>query len=105
MKTFTSSSTSELSRAFEIDHALTEMEREIDLLLNLTPLNAPEAWVDFERSGFAHAPALQSRPLEFKPDLVKRRLYDLEIEQVEDPAPREPLLGKARRDHATDHAA
>lgn len=94
MKTSTSSSTSELSWALEIDHALTEMEREIDLLLNITPLNAAEAWVDFERSGFTHVPALQSRPLEFKPDLVKRRLYDLEIEQVEDSALENLFLGK-----------
>ena len=105
MTTSTRSSTSELSRALEIDHALTEMEREINLLLNITPVNAAEAWVDFERSGFTHVPALQSRPLEFEPDLVKRRLYDLEIEQVEDPALENLFLGKARRDHATDHAA
>jgi uncharacterized protein (TIGR02421 family) len=76
----------ELSYALEIDHALTEIEREIDLLLNITPVNAAEAWVDFERSGFASVPTLQSRPLRFEPDLVKRRLYNLEIERVEDPA-------------------
>jgi len=79
-------SPADLSQALEIDHALTEMEREIDLLLNLTPTNAADAWADFERGGFASVPALQSRPLGFEPDLVKRRLYDLEIELVEDPA-------------------
>jgi uncharacterized protein (TIGR02421 family) len=76
----------DLSHALEIDHALTGLELEIELLLNLTPLNAAEAWVDFERGGFASAPALQSRPLSFEPDLIKRRLYDLEVERVEDPA-------------------
>lgn len=74
-----------LSYALLIDHALTEIEREIDLLLNITPVNAAEAWVDFERGGFSGEPALQSRPLRFEPDLMKRRLYDLEIERVEDP--------------------
>ena len=75
-----------LSYELEIDHALTEIEREIDLLLNITPVNAAEAWVDFERGGFASEPTLQSRPIRFEPDLVKRRLYDIEIERVEDPA-------------------
>ena len=84
----------ELSYALEIDHALTEIERELSLLLNITPLNAAQAWVDFERSGFAREPVLQSRPLEFEPDLVKRRLYDLEIEQVEDAALENLFLGK-----------
>ena len=72
--------------ALEIDHALAEIERELEVLLNLTPVNAAEAWADFERSGFSTVPALQSRPLGFDPDLVRRRLYDLEIEHVEDAA-------------------
>ncbi|MPZ91467.1 MAG: DUF1704 domain-containing protein [Actinobacteria bacterium] len=84
----------DLSHALEIDHALTEMERDINLLLNLTPVNASEAWADFERGGFASAPAMQSRPLSFEPDLVKRRLYDLEIERVEDPALENLFLAK-----------
>ena len=78
--------TDELSGALEIDHALTELEREIDLLLNITPVNAAEAWNDFERSGFAKVPTLRSRPLGFEPDLVRRSLYNLEIERIEDPA-------------------
>lgn len=70
----------------QIDHRLTEIERELEVLLNLTPVNAAQAWADFERSGFSTVPALQSRPLGFDPDLVRRRLYDLEIETVGDPA-------------------
>ncbi len=87
-------SPTELSYALEIDHALTEIERGISLLLNITPVNAAEAWVDFERGGFAGEPALQSRPLKFEPDLIKRRLYNLEIERVEDPALENLFLAK-----------
>jgi uncharacterized protein (TIGR02421 family) len=76
----------ELSHVLDIDHALAEIEREIDPLLNVTPVNAAEAWLDFERSGFDQVPSLRSRPLDFEPDLVRRRLYGLEIERVEDPA-------------------
>jgi len=84
----------ELADALAIDHALTELEQELDVLLNITPVNAAEAWADFERGGFATAPALQSRPLEFEPDLVKRRLYALEIERVDDPALKSLFLEK-----------
>ena len=41
----------ESSRVGEIDHALTEVQRQVDLLLNITPTNSNEAWLDFERSG------------------------------------------------------
>ncbi len=70
--------------ALDIDRALTEIEKELDLLLNITPVNAAQAWADFERSGFSTIPALQSRPLEFDPDLLRRRLYHLQIESVAD---------------------
>lgn len=75
-----------LAPALDIDARLTEIERSLDLLLNVTPVNAAEAWTDFERSDFATVPMLRLRPLGFEPDLVRRDLYDLEVEDVADPA-------------------
>jgi uncharacterized protein (TIGR02421 family) len=69
-----------------VDAALTEIELGLDLLLNLTPVNAAEAWTDFEKNGFATVPTLRSRPLDFEPDVVLRDLYAIEIERVEEPA-------------------
>src|SRR5689334_9274482 len=80
------SSERRLGPAVEIDERLTAIERRLDLLLNLTPVNAAEAWADFERGDFGAAPTLRLRPLEFEPDLLRRELYDLEIETVDDPA-------------------
>ena len=68
----------------------------MNLLLNVTPVNAAEAWADFERSDFATVPTLRLRPLEFEPDLVRRDLYNLEIENVTDPALH--TLFRAKRD-------
>ena len=79
-------STPILGPALDIDARLTEIERGLNLLLNVTPVNAEEAWGDFERSDFGTPPTLQLRALEFEPDLVRRDLYDLEIEDVTDPA-------------------
>jgi uncharacterized protein (TIGR02421 family) len=89
-------STPQLEPALEVDARLTEIERGMNLLLNVTPVNAAEAWVDFERSDFATAPSLRLRPLEFEPDLVRRDLYDLAVEDVTDPALH--TLFRAKRD-------
>lgn len=85
-----------LGPARDIDARLTEIERGLNLLLNVTPVNATEAWTDFERSGFRRVPSLRLRPLEFEPDLVRRDLYNLEIEKVTDPALH--TLFRAKRD-------
>lgn len=75
----------ELSAAKAVDARLATIERELKLLLNVTPTNGAEAWRDFKRSGFEVVPTLQSRPLDFDPDLLMRDLYNIEIEQVDDP--------------------
>src|SRR5215204_2617261 len=81
-----SSPTEQLAPALDIDARLTEIERRVNMLVNVTPLNAAEAWADFERSDFGTAPTLRLRPLDFDPDLAQRDLYDLEVENVDDPA-------------------
>ena len=88
--------TEQLAPALDIDARLTGVERSLNLLLNLTPVNAAEAWADFERSDFATVPTLRLRPLEFEPDLVRRDLYSLEVENVADPALH--TLLRAKRD-------
>ena len=88
--------TRQLGPALDIDARLTEIERSVDLLLGITPVNSAEAWADFERSDFATVPTLRLRPLEFEPDLVRRDLYSLEIENVADPALH--TLFRAKRD-------
>jgi uncharacterized protein (TIGR02421 family) len=85
-----------LKPALEVDARLCELERTVDVLLNTTPVNAADAWLDFERSDFGTAPTLRLRPLDFDPDLVLRDLYDLRIEDVEDPALH--ALFRAKRD-------
>ena len=62
------SSTQHLAPALDVDARLTEIERSLNLLLNVTPVNAAQAWADFERSDFGTVPTLRLRPLEFEPD-------------------------------------
>lgn len=86
----------DLAPALEIDARLVEIERDVNVLLNTTPVNAAQAWADFERSDFGTVPTLRLRPLDFEPDLVLRDLYDLEVENVTDPALH--TLFRAKRD-------
>ena len=90
------SATDQLASALQLDASLTEIERSANLLVNVTPLNAPEAWTDFERSDFGTSPTLRLRPLDFDPDLLRRDLYNLRTEDVTDPALH--ALFQAKRD-------
>ena len=90
------STTEQLGPALDIDARLTEIERTANPLVHVTPVNAQDAWSDFERSDFGAPPTLRLRPLEFHPDLLRRDLYDLRLEDVTDPALH--ALFRAKRD-------
>jgi uncharacterized protein (TIGR02421 family) len=70
---------------WEVDQQLARISQSFDLLLLATPINHDRAWNRFLRSGFEKAPSFHYRPLPIDPALVKRRLYQIQIERVEDP--------------------
>lgn len=70
----------------EADAVLTEIATSFDFLLDVTPVNTEVAWNEFCRGVRARAPTLQYRMLAVDPELLKRRLYDLPLERLEDPA-------------------
>ncbi|HSF99158.1 MAG TPA: tyrosine/phenylalanine carboxypeptidase domain-containing protein [Ornithinibacter sp.] len=90
------STTEQLGPALDIDARLTVIERTANPLVHVTPVNAQDAWSDFERSDFGIPPTLRLRPLEFEPDQLRRDLYDLRVEDVTDPALH--ALFRAKRD-------
>lgn len=71
--------------ARQVDRELTAIARSFDFLLQVTPVNVTRARATFERHGYDRAPEFDYRPLVVDGDLVKRRLYDLPIERLEDP--------------------
>jgi uncharacterized protein (TIGR02421 family) len=70
---------------WETDSQLSEISNSFDFLLNLTPINTEAAWNKFKQSHFEKVPVFYYRPLPIFPPLVKRKLYDIRIEKVEDP--------------------
>ncbi len=69
----------------QADRRLAEIAGRIDYLLAITPLNTEAAWAEFRESGFSVDPTFHYRPLTVDPDLLKRALYAVPIEEVEDP--------------------
>ncbi|MCF7811687.1 DUF1704 domain-containing protein [bacterium] len=70
---------------WEIDKKLANISNSFDFLLQVTPVNTNSAWVKFQNSHFEKTPELYYRPMLIDPVLVKRRLYQIPIERVEDP--------------------
>jgi uncharacterized protein (TIGR02421 family) len=77
--------TSVVKAVLDIDRQLAEIDRSFDLLLQATPVNAESAWREFGRSRFEKPPVFYYRPLAVDPVLLKRQLYLIPVERVEDP--------------------
>ncbi len=67
------------------DEGLTEISRSFDFLLQVTPVNAERAREVFDRHGGQRAPEFDYRPLIVDVPLLKRRLYNLPLDRLEDP--------------------
>lgn len=70
---------------WEVDRRLAEISDSFDFLLQVTPVNAEGAWKEFRRSRFKTAPRFYYRPLAVDPTVLKRRLFGMRIEDIEDP--------------------
>lgn len=77
--------TSLVKAARLVDQQLCEVSESFDFLLQATPTNTEKAWQAFQDSGHQTAPRLYYRPLPYHPSLLKRRLFEIEIERIEDP--------------------
>jgi uncharacterized protein (TIGR02421 family) len=68
------------------DRELADIDGSFDTLLLVSPVNAAAAWERFRDSGYEKPPDFRYRLLPIDPDLLKRRLYAIPLEEVEDPA-------------------
>ncbi len=69
----------------EADIALAEISRDFDILLHVTPVNVAAAWSEFSKGRFARSPEFHYRPRPLQPARLKRRLYEIPLERIEDP--------------------
>ena len=80
----------------EVDAQLAEVSDAFDFLLQVTPANFAAAFRRFEKAGYRGRPAFQYRPLPADPAILKRRLYEIRIERIEDPTIAFLFRGKRR---------
>lgn len=71
--------------ASRVDAALADVSSAFDLLLMISPVNTDQAYRAFRRSKYSKAPKFAYRHLDIDPTKLKRALYSLPIDQVEDP--------------------
>jgi uncharacterized protein (TIGR02421 family) len=69
----------------EADEALTEISRSFDFLLQVTPVNTERARQQLLRDDAERDPEFDYRPLIVDVPAMKRRLYNLPLERLEDP--------------------
>jgi uncharacterized protein (TIGR02421 family) len=70
---------------WEVDRRLAQISENFDLLLHVTPVNAAQAWTEFEHSQFQETPEFHYRPRSADPSLLKRELYQIPLERIGDP--------------------
>ncbi|QLE00216.1 DUF1704 domain-containing protein [Galbibacter sp. BG1] len=73
-------------KVYEIDKKLSRLERSYKFLWLVSPSNIHNIKKTFFNSGFEKILDYHYRLLPVDPDLIKRRLYNLKIEDVDDPA-------------------
>lgn len=69
----------------KVDNELAEIDNAVDLLLNVTPINSEQAWQSFRKSRFSETPEFHYRALRVDPAQLKRQLFAVPLECVEDP--------------------
>jgi uncharacterized protein (TIGR02421 family) len=70
---------------WEADRRLAAVGDAFDLLWQATPINTSAAWNEFKRTGFERPPEFHYRPLTIEPAALKRQLFSIPIEKIEDP--------------------
>lgn len=70
---------------WEVDERLAEISNAFDFLLYVSPANPEPAWREFKRRRCERVPEFIYRFSPADPALLKRRLYQVPIERIEDP--------------------
>lgn len=68
-----------------VDRNIDEIASTFDFLLAVTPINAEAAFEAFKASGHGAQPAFLYRPLGLQVETVKRKLFSISFEHLEDP--------------------
>ncbi|MBF0370058.1 MAG: flavohemoglobin expression-modulating QEGLA motif protein [Magnetococcales bacterium] len=71
---------------WEVDRRLAGICDNFDYLFQVTPVNTHAAWLAFQKNGCQKDPEFSYRPLPYDPSDLKRQLFQIPMERIEDPA-------------------
>lgn len=72
-------------KVWEIDREIVSIGSQFRFLWLVTPTNSQEAWEQFEKCKFQKDPVFHYRIMPVNPEKIKRDLYNICIEDVQDP--------------------
>lgn len=78
----------------QADKELAEISEGMSFLLRATPVNSNEEWDKFKDNDYKVIPNFKYRLIALDPEMEKRKLYNIPIEQIEDPTIAFVLRGK-----------
>ena len=81
----------------KVDEHLSKIKGSLDFLLYVTPINVDSAWAQFRRGRYQHVPEFFYRPLAIDPVELKRHLFSVSLDRIED-----PVLYELFRDEIVD---
>lgn len=70
---------------WEVDEKLAAITNVYDFLLLVSPINSHEAWEEFQATNYRKNPVFHYRMIPMDPEKLKRKLYNIPIEDIEDP--------------------
>ncbi|MGB3607001.1 MAG: tyrosine/phenylalanine carboxypeptidase domain-containing protein [Psychroserpens sp.] len=76
------------------DDELAQISSGMSFLLRTTPVNSNEEWINFKKNNFKKLPAFKYRLIALDPEQEKRKLYNIPIDEVNDPTIAFILRGK-----------
>ncbi len=67
------------------DRRISAISENMDFILRVTPVNSTEEWEKFQRNRFLKLPDFTYRLISLDPEIEKRKLFNIPIENVEHP--------------------
>ncbi len=74
-----------MPKVWEIDKQLVQIDSCIKFLMLVSPVNSNKAWKEFKKSRYKKSPVFHYRMIPDDPELLKRSLYNIEVEEIDDP--------------------
>ena len=77
-----------------VDKKLAALCDKYDFIIQISPINEAEARVDFQRCNYKKIPVFYYKPITFNPTDFKKTLWNIPIDEIEDPAIKNLFSGK-----------